>query len=175
MPVLPRNHASLEAGNHVVGHGLVDARTAARDWIGLLAVCHNILLACAARVGQDGEGEVFAFGTQPKSLLLRAPLHVLCGWQRRGGFGRDVDQHDPVFCPSREFGGYPSGLGKGGRRSGFWPSGAPSRAAARFGEVSTTHTGCAKRRCSQLNSTYDGDQPLRTIRMGRFKPDSWCQ
>ena len=61
--LFPRNHASFEAGNNVFGNGLVDARPA--GCIAMVAVCHDVLLSCAARVGRDCEGGLFAFGTQP--------------------------------------------------------------------------------------------------------------
>ena len=61
--LFPRNHASLEAGDDAVDNGLVDAWSA--GCIAMVAVCHDVLLSCAARVGRDCEGGLFASGSQP--------------------------------------------------------------------------------------------------------------
>jgi hypothetical protein len=49
--------------NDAVGNGLIDARRA--GCVAMVAVCHDVLLSCAARVGRDSEGGLFAFGSQP--------------------------------------------------------------------------------------------------------------
>ena len=48
---LPRNHASLEAGNNALGNGLVDAWPA--GCVTVVAMRHDVSLSCAARVGRN--------------------------------------------------------------------------------------------------------------------------
>ena len=83
--LLPRNHTCLEAGKNAVRNGLIDARSAV--CVVMVAVCHDVSLSCAARVGAESEG-----GHSPLALnqisFVECPASCLCGGQRRGGFGQ---------------------------------------------------------------------------------------
>ena len=49
--IFPRNHACFEAGNNTVSDGLIDAWPA--GCVVMVAVCHDVSLSCAARVGRN--------------------------------------------------------------------------------------------------------------------------